>query len=195
MIVWGGFDSTSLDIGARYRSASDSWLPTATSGVPTERNDFGMVWSGTEMIVWGGLHGLLLGDGGGYALSVDNDLDGFCTEVDCNDENDLAWEAPGEAESLVFTAGDTMSWAVPSSPGAAVLAYDVIRSSVPDDFVTAAVCVESDDPLDTVATDAATPVAAEVFHYLVRAQNDCPDGEGDLGTASSGAPRTARVCP
>jgi len=61
--------------------------------------------------------------------------------------------------------------------------------------VAAASCVESNDGLDTAATDAATPPLDGAFFYLVRAENSCPAGNGSLGTDSFGNPRTGRTCP
>ncbi|HEX5044956.1 MAG TPA: MopE-related protein [Candidatus Polarisedimenticolaceae bacterium] len=57
MIVWGGFGVTSylLNSGGRYDPASDSWLPTSTAaGSPGPSASHTAVWTGTEMIVWGG---------------------------------------------------------------------------------------------------------------------------------------------
>jgi len=57
MIIWGGFNSyfdpPYLNTGARYNSATDSWMPTTTlNAYPQEMHT--AVWTGTEMIVWGG---------------------------------------------------------------------------------------------------------------------------------------------
>ena len=59
MIVWGGFaQGNSLDIafhsGGRYNPETDSWIPTSNELVPAERIHHTAVWTGTEMIVWGG---------------------------------------------------------------------------------------------------------------------------------------------
>src|SRR5581483_8065583 len=57
MIVWGGngqgFPST-LNTGARYDLATDSWMATTLTDEPSPRNGHTVVWTGTEMIVWGG---------------------------------------------------------------------------------------------------------------------------------------------
>ena len=34
-----------------------------------------------------------------------------------------------------------------------------------------------------------------LYHYLVRVQNDCPSGSGNLGVDSSGTERTGLTCP
>lgn len=57
MIVWGGLDASSneLNSGGRYDPAADAWAPTSTgTNVPAPRALGTAVWSGTEMIVWGG---------------------------------------------------------------------------------------------------------------------------------------------
>ncbi len=60
MIVWGGFSETgpTLNTGGRYSPASDTWVQTSTgTAVPTPRGGQTAVWTGTEMIVWGGTRG------------------------------------------------------------------------------------------------------------------------------------------
>jgi N-acetylneuraminic acid mutarotase len=59
MIVWGGANSspglTAIDSGGRYMPATDSWTPTSRgAGVPAARYFHTAVWTGREMIVWGG---------------------------------------------------------------------------------------------------------------------------------------------
>ncbi|GEM_PF-1154576 len=57
MIIWGGHSLsplTSLTTGGRYNPTSDSWTPTTTTNVPGTRFFHTAVWTGTEMIIWGG---------------------------------------------------------------------------------------------------------------------------------------------
>src|SRR5438876_6571885 len=58
MIVWGGagcgFASCDLNTGGRYNPATDSWTATSTTNAPNGRADPTAVWTGSEMIVWGG---------------------------------------------------------------------------------------------------------------------------------------------
>ncbi len=57
MIVWGGYDGgiTNLDTGGRYNPSTDAWAATSTgANVPEGREQHTAVWTGTEMIVWGG---------------------------------------------------------------------------------------------------------------------------------------------
>ena len=56
MVLWGGVDSTNslVNTGGRYDPIADAWTPTSTNGAPSSRSGHSAVWSGTEMIVWGG---------------------------------------------------------------------------------------------------------------------------------------------
>jgi len=77
MIVWGGtFDGgpTFFDTGGRYNIGSDSWTATTTNNAPTARERHTAVWTGIEMIVWGGDEGLpsVLNTGGRYDPGSDS---------------------------------------------------------------------------------------------------------------------------
>src|SRR5439155_443767 len=54
MIVWGGFNGNYLNTGGRYNPSTDSWTATSTTNAPDARASHTAVWSGSEMIVWGG---------------------------------------------------------------------------------------------------------------------------------------------
>ena len=59
MVVWGGNGTGEnlaqvLNTGGRYNPVSDTWIPTAAS--PAGRTNHTAVWTGAEMIVWGGLN-------------------------------------------------------------------------------------------------------------------------------------------
>ena len=55
MIVWGGVNATGyLNTGGRYDPGTDSWTATGTTGAPAARDYHTAVWTGSEMIVWGG---------------------------------------------------------------------------------------------------------------------------------------------
>ncbi len=89
MIVWGGrsWDGgglmgqkkdvsnvgwTYLDNGGKYNPESDSWTTISSTNDPSSRAIPQNVWTGSEMIIWGGYNGVQLGDGFylGKALSV-----------------------------------------------------------------------------------------------------------------------------
>ena len=89
----------------------------------------------------------------------------------------------------------SLSWGAPADPGGdATLVYDTLRSADAADFVTGAVCVESDDALDTAATDSTPAAVGQTLYYLVRPENACV-GTGGLGTDSAGVARTGTACP
>jgi len=74
MIVWGGsvYDSNwhYLNTGGRYNPSTDSWIATSTTNAPTGRDTHTAMWTGSEMIVWGGYSydgtGHYLNTGGRY---------------------------------------------------------------------------------------------------------------------------------
>jgi len=79
MIVWGGVHCCPLvhyNTGGRYNPSTDSWVATTTTGAPDGRDSHTAVWTGTEMIVWGGLSGEPFGqprgDGSRYNPNTDS---------------------------------------------------------------------------------------------------------------------------
>ncbi|HEY3176237.1 MAG TPA: hypothetical protein VGK94_10840, partial [Candidatus Polarisedimenticolia bacterium] len=60
MIAWGGSGpggvgvGNLLDTGALYDPVADTWTPTSTGGAPLPRAGHAAVWTGSQMIVWGG---------------------------------------------------------------------------------------------------------------------------------------------
>jgi N-acetylneuraminic acid mutarotase len=83
MVIWGGVLPYSLiltypDSGARYVPSTDSWTPTnnAPGVVPIGRSLHTAVWTGTEMIVWGGRVGatgaIPINSGGRYSPTADS---------------------------------------------------------------------------------------------------------------------------
>ena len=55
MIIWGGNNGSSdLDTGGRYNPNTDNWGSTSTTNAPAARDSHTAIWSGSEMIVWGG---------------------------------------------------------------------------------------------------------------------------------------------
>ncbi len=74
MIIWGGSDADGSDYsrvnsGGRYDPATDSWTPTSTVGAPSPRYGHTAVWTGSQMIVWGGYG---LATGGRYDPTTDS---------------------------------------------------------------------------------------------------------------------------
>jgi N-acetylneuraminic acid mutarotase len=59
MIVWGGVGGSiesepSFGDGGRYDPSTESWRPMTEQGAPSPRAAHTAVWTGEEMIVWGG---------------------------------------------------------------------------------------------------------------------------------------------
>lgn len=121
---------------------------------------------------------------------VDGDSYGVC---DCDDGNAVIWSCPGDV-TVAWTLPEEISWTAPVEPGGVTVTYDVLRSQSASDFGVVAVCLESDDALDTLAMDLEVPLSGAPFFYLVRSENDCP-GDGSLGIDSAGTPRAGRACP
>jgi hypothetical protein len=75
MIVWGGFNFSPpyfLNTGGRYNPATDTWTATNTSKAPSARDFHTALWTGSEMIVWGGYNkGNDLNSGGRYNPASD----------------------------------------------------------------------------------------------------------------------------
>jgi hypothetical protein len=81
MIVWGGWGGTPLDdkfypypnslnSGGRFNPVTNKWISTSMTNVPFARQVISGIWTGEEMIVWGGVGGGIqsdiLNDGGIY---------------------------------------------------------------------------------------------------------------------------------
>jgi N-acetylneuraminic acid mutarotase len=77
MIVWGGQYVTSgstiyAPLGGRYNPANDTWAGVYSPG-PQPRSQHGAVWTGSEMIVWGGTgYGGTKTTGGRYNPATDS---------------------------------------------------------------------------------------------------------------------------
>jgi hypothetical protein len=77
MIAWGGYTyppGSDLNTGGRYSPASDGWTPTTTANAPEAREDQTAVWTGSEMVVWGGINiddpQIFLNTGGRYCAQL-----------------------------------------------------------------------------------------------------------------------------
>ena len=64
MIIWGGQNLenpldgnlNSVATGARYNPILNAWMPMTTNAAPVSRTMHSAVWSGSELIVWGGMN-------------------------------------------------------------------------------------------------------------------------------------------
>lgn len=67
MIVWGGVDmsiddsenqiSTYLGDGAAYNPTTDTWRDLSEENAPSARRGFFQVWTGSQLLIWGGYNG------------------------------------------------------------------------------------------------------------------------------------------
>ncbi len=76
MIVWGGeegFEEGVINTGGRYNPASDTWRATSTINAPSARESHTAIWTGTEMIIWGGFP--VFTTGGRYDAATSNPID------------------------------------------------------------------------------------------------------------------------
>jgi N-acetylneuraminic acid mutarotase len=83
VLLWGGYpapDTAGVDSGARYDPATNTWTPISAAGAPSGRGTASVVWTGREMLVWGGATsdqpGVApvgsLGDGAAYDPATDS---------------------------------------------------------------------------------------------------------------------------
>jgi hypothetical protein len=98
MIVWGGDTTDSstsgfLNTGAHYSPATDLWRTVVSANAPSPRGRHAAVWTGDEMIVWGGEDAVPPEDPledvveVGILVVGDYDGDGLCGADDCDEIN------------------------------------------------------------------------------------------------------------
>jgi N-acetylneuraminic acid mutarotase len=138
MIVWGGSNgniiNNLLNTGGRYDPVTNSWTATSTTNAPEARATHTAVWTGSEMIVWGGLN--LFQDvdtGGRYDPSTDSWTATSTTNAPAARENHTAvwtgsemivWGGQQENSTIFFNTGgkydpSTDSWTATSTANAA----------------------------------------------------------------------------
>ncbi len=118
MIVWGGRIPTggvTLATGARYNPTTNAWKTMATLRAPTARYNHAAVWTGQEMIVWGGTdsNGALLDTGARYNPLTDTWTPMSREGVAERRENHVAAWA---GTHMVIWGGRTMDNVQPPSP-------------------------------------------------------------------------------
>ncbi len=73
MILWGGYDGVNpdgLNTGGQYDPAADGWTATTLAGAPSRRASHVGVWTGSNLIVWGGNDSLGVLQSGGLLLTL-----------------------------------------------------------------------------------------------------------------------------
>jgi N-acetylneuraminic acid mutarotase len=70
MIIWGGQNhGAATSTGGRYNPSTGSWVSMTLTGAPNARHFHSAVWTGTQMLVWGGTEpsvGTTYFNGGAY---------------------------------------------------------------------------------------------------------------------------------
>ena len=179
MIVWGGsapYPMKVFDSGGHYDPGADAWTPTAMgANLPTGRLGHTGVWTGTEMIVWGGYP--YTSSGGRYCRSgcvlpaLVPALVETMTAAKSGSTLELSWTPSENAVSYEVLRGQLTEWPVGSNPESESCFTDLT---------------------DTVLLDDEQPLAGGGFWYLVRGENSC--GHGSWGwQESNGIPTEERM--
>jgi len=184
LIVWGGCTGStscpnSMNTGGRYDLASDAWVATTLQSAPSARSKPSAVWTGSGMILWGGLartSGTYTTTGGLYRPVAPP----------------LEVAPPGSSAPLLFVNTTTLSWESATISG--VVTFNVYRGELTSLGTGAYGSCLQHGLTSSSATDTETPAAGTGWFYLVTGVNAA--GEGPLGNASNGAPRVPAVpCP
>ena len=88
-----------LNTGGRYNPGADSWTATSTTNAPDARTYHTAVWTGSEMIVWGG-YGSTFNTGGRYNPSTDS-----WTATSTTNAPD-----PRDAHTAIWTGSEMIVW-------------------------------------------------------------------------------------
>ncbi|MEW5807642.1 MAG: hypothetical protein AB1756_09900, partial [Acidobacteriota bacterium] len=201
MIVWGGDPfpsslSTEKNSGGRYDPAADTWKATSTANAPYARDYHSAVWTGENMIIWGGGTEDYNTGGRYYVGNPDGDSDGMADACDCAPADEGATKAPSEVRNLrLGWDKKTLTWYSAASGAGQGTVHDVLRfslSELPVGTGPSETCLASGVE-EGRAEDSQSPVAGEGFGYLVRGRNSC--GVGTYGFSSDGSERTSDACP
>jgi N-acetylneuraminic acid mutarotase len=114
MIVWGGSDSPDspdtqyFNTGGRYNPITDSWTATNITDAPAGRAHHTAVWTGGEMMVWGGQgSNTLFNTGGRYNPGTDSWTATSTTNA----------PTPRVFHSAVWTGSEMIVWGGTNSAG------------------------------------------------------------------------------
>ena len=183
MIVWGGENELAqpLTTGGRYNPAADSWSATSNVGAPVRGQWAPAIWTGSEMIVWGGwdLTGQVdLNTGGRYCATA------------------CAAPPPGGATTISVAAGpDVVSWTAIAGADT----YDLVRGSLGllgssgGNFTTSLQACVVNDLAATSFPDATPAPVGNGFYYLVRGASCGGAGTYDEGGGSQVGSRDAEI--
>lgn len=228
MLVWGGETSTArLGDGARYDPTLDRWRPiSSTNGpLPEARVRHVAVWSGSEMIVWGGTNSnnQQTATGARYCSCAPNattityhrdaDLDGFGaaspTLTACSTAPFDGWVTNADD----CNDADPNAWAAPSEATALRFSSPTVLTWLPPASIGGNPGTVTYDLLRSNSGGDFSAAVCVVAHTLQTTAQDLVvpaanaalfylsradngcAGAGSLGQSSSGIPRSAAACP
>ncbi len=90
------------DTGDKYISTTNTWVATSLSNAPSEREFHSAVWTGSEMIVWGGLNN----------VTFDNTVEQIrysYGELDGHQEYERGEHARGK-HTGIWTGSEMIAW-------------------------------------------------------------------------------------
>lgn len=173
MVVWGGADDTgtsaaALQTGGIYEYATDRWSTLTTSDAPSARPRHTSVWTGREMLVWGG-----------YVAPFDWPVVGGRLAL-----------GPSEVLHLQWMDTQTLSWAPDPVLG---VTYDLVYGKMSQPFsLEDQACMMIRHEQSFVADRSDVPQIGRAYYYLVRGRNDI--GLGSYGHAANGENIAATAC-
>ena len=107
MVVWGGHNViggqlNTMNTGAKYDSATDAWISTSVTNAPLGREFHTAVWTGSEMLIFGGENYPtgVLNTGGKY-----NPITNTWIPLASNNA-----PVPREQHNAVWTGGEMIVW-------------------------------------------------------------------------------------
>ncbi len=115
MLVWGGLGglgSVPVNTGARLNVSSNRWFPINTVGAPRARAYHTAVWTGTEMIVYGGYDFTNL-----FAPNFLSTMGRYDPVTDTWSTNITSFGAGRAAATAIWTGTEMITWGGYSSAG------------------------------------------------------------------------------
>jgi len=105
MIVWGGVPSNGItyyNSGGIYDPEDDTWKPTSMINAPSVRCSHSAIWTGSKMIIWGGVIGIEIYTSTGGIYDPSNDT---WTQVSLNNA-----PSPRAYQKAVWTGTRMIVW-------------------------------------------------------------------------------------
>ena len=107
MITWGGETSATSQVntGGRYNPVTDTWVPTTMTNAPLARSGHQMVWTGSEVLIVGGLYYQLSNNLRYWVFDLSRyrpDTDSWATTT--------AFAGDGNGLSMNWTGSEAIVW-------------------------------------------------------------------------------------